>query len=397
MIFLPYSTALTLGRPPYVSYAAVTLCVLVYTLQLGAPITESLAYYPDTWNPIKMISSSLAHADFWHLFGNLVFYMAFAPALEILLGNWIRYVGVMLFVAFAVHVSYSLSVVIGGGEPIPTLGFSGVVFGMIGLSAYLMPRARIRVFCWFIAFWTTVFVPAWILAAIYIGLDAWAMFTLDDYGGINLVAHVSGGLAGYIYGLLWLGDRREETRGELAEEIEAMRIEQRYGKTRAEAHRYRKAIDPILEDKARAREFDKFMGGVYRMVKTGRDSEAILELLNRYDTSTLFTELEPVLERVAEWGPSRTALCLGRLMVEILGRELRHGRVLMLIQRCQAISPQFVLPNVSKTLFYAQMALDTGKPEIARDLLADAGRRYAGIVDADQANHVYQQALGLLR
>jgi membrane associated rhomboid family serine protease len=81
MLIFPYSTALTLGRPPYVSYAAVVLCLVIYSLQLGTSITESLMYYPDSWNPVSMISASLALGGFWHLFGNLVFFMAFAPAL----------------------------------------------------------------------------------------------------------------------------------------------------------------------------------------------------------------------------------------------------------------------------------------------------------------------------
>ena len=236
MLIIPYSTALKLSRPPYVSYAAVAICVIVYALQLGSPITETLLYFPDSWNPLTMVSASFAHGGFWHLFGNLVFFMAFAPAIEILLGNPLRYIGLILFICLASGVSYSIWISLSGADAIPTLGFSGVVMGMIGLSAYLMPQARVRVFCWFLV-WKIFFVPAWIMAVIYIGLDAWAILSGSDFGGINLVAHVAGGLAGYVYGLLWLAERRQDTSAELANEIEAMRVEQRYGKTRAEAFR----------------------------------------------------------------------------------------------------------------------------------------------------------------
>ena len=64
MLIIPYSTALTLGRPPYISYAVVALCAVVYTLQLGTSITEGLVYYPDSWNPLRMISASFGHLDF---------------------------------------------------------------------------------------------------------------------------------------------------------------------------------------------------------------------------------------------------------------------------------------------------------------------------------------------
>lgn len=392
MIFIPYSTALSLARPPYLSYSVALLCAVVFTLQVGSPITGSLMYFPETWNPLKMITSAFAHADFAHLFGNLVFFLAFAPALEILLGSWLRYLGIILFVAMFTGISYSVSTVVGGGDAWPTLGLSGVVMGMIGLSAYLMPLARIRVFCWFLLFWKIVFVPAWILAVIYIGLDAWKMISNDGFTGINLVAHVFGGVGGYLYGMLWLKERREETREALAEEIEAMRIEQRHGKTRAEAHRYNKAMSPLIEAREKAREFDHFMGQVYQLVKTNRDSEAMVELLDRYDTDSLHTELDIVFQRVAGWGASRTLLCLGRLLIEILDREQRHGRVLIVIEQCQAISPKFVLPDVSRTLFFAQMAIDTGKLTIARNLTADAAARYRGLINPEQANHLFQQA-----
>jgi membrane associated rhomboid family serine protease len=234
MLIFPYSTALTLGRPPYISYAAVALCLVVYSLQLGISIAQTLMYYPDSWNPLTMVSAAFTHTSFWHLLGNLVFFLAFAPALEILLDNWLRYLGVMLFVALATGLGYSLWTVITAVEVIPTLGLSGVVMGMIGLAAYLMPHARVRVFCWLIV-WKTFFVPAWVLALIFVGLDVWAMLTLSDSGGVNLLAHVVGGLAGYVYGVLWLGDRKQEISAELADEIEAMRIQQHHGKIRAEA------------------------------------------------------------------------------------------------------------------------------------------------------------------
>jgi len=208
MIFIPYSTALELSRPPIVSYLAVLICALIFFLQISVGITESLLYFPESWNPTKMITSSLAHGGWLHLMGNMIFYLAFAPALEILLGNKLRYIWIMMFIAFVVGVSYSIATLIGSSPPRPTLGFSGVAMGMIGLSGYLMPTARIRVFCWYGFAWKTLYVQAWILALAYIGLDTWTMVTADDFGYVNVVAHVSGGVAGYFYGFFWLRDRR---------------------------------------------------------------------------------------------------------------------------------------------------------------------------------------------
>jgi len=355
---------------------------------MSFPVTDSLMYYPFSWNPITMLTSSLSHGGFWHLFGNLLFFMAFAPALEVLIGSPLRFLGIMVFIAFAVGICYSISILIGNSEPLPTLGLSGVVMGMIGLSAYLMPLARIKVFVWLIIFWKTFYIPAWILAVVYIGLDIWTMFTATNYHGINVVAHVAGGLAGYGYGFLWLKDRREETRDELDSEIEAMKIRQKYGDTREKAHRYKIAMDQQQGEKQKTLDFDKFMSGVYQCVKTQRHGEAVNRLLGEYDLTTPIDELESLYKRIEVWGPSRTLLCFGRLIIHQLDSDKRYGRAIVYIEKCQAISPQFVLADLSKTLFYARFAAETGKPEIAKNMLVDAESRYGGLVNESQAQQI---------
>ena len=388
MIILPYSTALKLSRPPIITYVTTVLCVLIFLAQISSDIDESLMYYPESWNPVKMITSALAHADWYHLIGNMIFYLAFAPALEVLLGSKIRYIWIMLFLSFVVGISYSISTLIGSASPLPSLGFSGVVMGMIGLSAYLMPKARIRVFWWYIFAGTTFYVRAWILAVIYIGLDTWTMFSAESYGGINVVAHVSGGFAGYLYGYFWLKDRRDEVEEELAHEIKAMRIKQKHGKTRSEAFRYKKVMEQKLSQKQEAQAEDKFMGKIYQLVKTHRDSEAVNTLLERYDLGTPTNDLELLFNRIEEWGPSRTLLCVGRLIIHKLDKEKRDGRVIVYIEKCQAISPHFLLGDLSKVLHYAEVGLETGRLDVVKNLVTNAEKRYGDLVNCDQCNHL---------
>ncbi|MCP4186732.1 MAG: rhomboid family intramembrane serine protease [Gammaproteobacteria bacterium] len=393
MLILPYSTALRISQPPIVTYLVCFTCLVVFTLQHNAQVTQLLWYSPQSWNPLTMITSSLAHDGWFHLFGNLIFFLAFAPALEILIGNKLRYLWIMLFISFVVGIAYSVSFLIGSSQPLPTLGLSGVVMGIIGLSAFLMPHARIRVFCWFIVFWKTFYIPAWILAVIYIGLDSWVMITADNYHGINVVAHVAGGLAGYAYGFFWMKERREETREELEEEIEAMKMERQHGETRAQAHRYNKVIDQHRLEKQQIRDFDKLMGRVYQCVKTHRDAEAINILLDEYDLTTPVNDLEDVFRRIQEWGPSRTLLCFGRMISHVLDEEKRYGRCLVYIEKCQSISPQFVLSDLSKTLFYARFAIETGKLEVAKNILVDSDERYGERVNTDQCRQLLQSIL----
>jgi len=392
MIIFPYSTALTLARPPIVTYGVTLLCCVIFYMQMTFPITESLMYYPESWNPVKMITSSVAHAGWLHLIGNMIFYLAFAPALEVLLGSKFRYTWIMIFISFAVGVSYSISTLIDASPALPSLGFSGVVMGMIGLSAFLMPRARIRVFWWYIIAGKTFFIRAWIVAVGFIGFDAWTMFTASDYGGINVVAHVAGGFAGYLYGYLWLKDRREEVPEELAHEIKALRIEQQHGKTRSEPFRYNKEMDQRLLQKQETQAHEKFMGKIYQMVNTHRDCEAINSLLEQYDLDSPTHDLEMLFNRIEEWGPSRTLLCIGRLIIHKLDIEKRDGKAIVYIEKCQKFSPQFLLSDLSRVLHYAEMALETGRRDVTKHLVSNALKRYGDLVNCDQCKHLLEKA-----
>ena len=398
MVIIPYSTALTLAKPPVVTYATTLICVLVFYLQLKFSVTESLMYYPESWNPVKMITSSLAHGGWMHLIGNMIFYLAFAPALEILLANKIRYIWIMLFVSFVVGVSYSVSSLFGSSEPLPSLGFSGVVMGMIGLSAYLMPMARIRVFWWYIVFWKTFYVPAWVLAIAFIGLDSWEMLTSDNYGGINVVAHVFGGVAGYLYGYLWLKERKEETQEELAEEIEVMKSERQFRNTPSMSIRGRAERQQQREIKRESKEYDVFMGQIYKMVITHRNSSAVNLLMDRYDyEETQVAEFETLFSHIEKWGPSRTLLCIGRLIIDKLDQEKRYGRAIVFIEKCQKTSPFFILADLSRTIYYARLAVEMDKPEVARNLVVNPAKRYGVMVDnayCDQISKTLDTGIG---
>ncbi len=377
MILIPLSTALTLSRPPLVTYATAALCLMIFIIQLSSTaFTEFMLYYPHSWNPFKMLTSALAHGGWLHLIGNMIFYLAFAPALEVLIDNRRLYIRIMLFIIVCECIGYSVSILLAGGPDIPTLGFSGVVMGMIGLSAYLMPQARIRVFWWYLFGGTILYLPAWGLAAFFIGMDAWTMFTASDYGGVNVVAHVIGGLAGYVSGVLWLKERREETREELAEEIEAMKVRQHYGKDRESAHRSKKIMQQREVQKQAQRENDRFMASLYQRVKTHRDSEAMMSFLQRYADDTQAAELERLYAYIEKWGPSRFLLCIGRLIIDRLDREQRYGRAIVYIEKGQQINPQFLIADVCRVGFYAKLAKDAGKPEVAKNLLVNAQQRY---------------------
>lgn len=169
---------------------------------------EGLAYYTGSWNPITMITSSFAHGDWGHIIFNLVFFFAFAATVEVLIGP-IRYVAFVLVDSWFIGLTGSMAAA-ATNQHYWTLGLSGVVMGMMGLFAYLLPRGKIKCYYFFIIIFGSVAIPGWMLTAWYLGGDIVTLFTNDDYGTVNVLAHVMGGIGGYLFGLLFLREVRKD-------------------------------------------------------------------------------------------------------------------------------------------------------------------------------------------
>lgn len=169
---------------------------------------EGLTYYTGSWNPATMITSSFAHGDWGHIIFNLVFFFAFAAAVEVLIGPaW--YITFVLVDSLFIGLTGSMAAA-ATDQHYWTLGLSGVVMGMMGLFAYLLPRGKIKCYYFFIVIFGSVAVPAWMLTAWYLGGDLFTLFTREDYGSVNVMAHVMGGLGGYLFGVLFLSEIRKD-------------------------------------------------------------------------------------------------------------------------------------------------------------------------------------------
>ena len=181
-----------------------------YHIMVPAHPDEGLAYYTETWNPLTMIASAFAHGSWSHIIFNLFFFVAFAATIEVLIGP-IAYIGLFLVVSLFTGVFSSVSA-LASGSHFSTLGLSGVVMGMMGLFAYLLPKGKIRCYYWVIIFFGSVAIPAWALALWYIGGDIYTLFANTNHGVVNVMAHVTGGIAGYLFGIIFLQNVRADTR-----------------------------------------------------------------------------------------------------------------------------------------------------------------------------------------
>jgi membrane associated rhomboid family serine protease len=181
-----------------------------YQVEVPAYPGHEFAYFTDTWNPIVMVTSRFAHESWLQVVFNLFFFFAFAMTAEVLIGSF-SFIAVIVAVSIFSGGSSSLVASLFAGHQ-PTLGLAGVVMGMMGLCAFLLPQARIRCYYWLILAFGSFAVPAWLLAVAYIGWDTYQLLANAGNDIVGLVAHLSGAIAGYLYGLAFLTRTRQDVR-----------------------------------------------------------------------------------------------------------------------------------------------------------------------------------------
>ncbi|WP_317932562.1 rhomboid family intramembrane serine protease [Halioxenophilus sp. WMMB6] len=165
------------------------------------PLTVEFWHDPLDSDITQYISSSFLHADWEHLLFNLIFFFAFSITIEKLIGS-LAYLFFFLLCCFSTGIAYE-SNIFGEHGGLPTLGLSGVVMGLMALTACIYPLKKMAVFVWILLFITTIRIPVFILVGFYVLTDVYGMAYLMDEGDVNYVAHVAGAITGIAFSILF--------------------------------------------------------------------------------------------------------------------------------------------------------------------------------------------------
>jgi membrane associated rhomboid family serine protease len=160
-------------------------------------------------------SSMFMHADFWHLFGNMIYLWAFGRRIEDACGSW-RFLLYYLLAGLFADVGSVLFT--SSLDTRPSIGASGAIAGVMGAYLLLFPTARVNCL-WGIGsllrlpvatirlllnkqykFWRwTVSLPAWMLLVWFVIQNALpSLETIQGHKelqGVNYLAHLAGFLA----------------------------------------------------------------------------------------------------------------------------------------------------------------------------------------------------------
>jgi len=336
-----------------------------------------LSYDPSSWNPFSMIMGGLAHADWSHVIFNLIFFYAFTPALELLTRSPWRFSLSLVLIQVVSNYAYSFSSLF-ADYPVPTLGFSGVVTGMIGLSAYLMPWARIKTVFWFFYYFRILAIPAWFLALWYIGWDTYDLMTTDEHGGINVLVHVIGGFTGYFLGFLFFRKQREVNNAELIDEMDFMRAKRQDFFSLASSY---KANNGYWESKQQEAQLKRDEGRrrdiLHKYITVGQDAKAINLILDDYHLKAPSIELyEELFFTIKDWRQGRAFYCLGRLIINHHIKNHHTGAAIRFAKICYESDPDFVLANSAHVLLLAKECVKYNDEQLAYLIIKEANQRY---------------------
>ncbi len=151
---------------------------------------------------LSNITTMFLHGDLFHLLGNMLPLWVFGRRVEDACGHW-RY---MVYYLLAGTWANILEILVSGDSPIPSIGASGAIFGLMGAYLLLYPAGRIRtlVFLNIIPFWPRIR-ALWVVLY-FLGLQiipAIQVLLKDVHYQVSYWAHL-GGFFSAIFTLLFL-------------------------------------------------------------------------------------------------------------------------------------------------------------------------------------------------
>lgn len=143
---------------------------------------------------LSLITSMFLHGGFLHLGGNMLYLWIFGNNVEDYLGRP-RFVLFYLLCGMAAALTHTLTNM---ASPVPMIGASGAISGLLGAYLLLYPRANVVVMIWFFFFLRFVRIPAFIVLGLWFLMQLPG--ALGESGGIAFFAHIGG----FVFGLLFV-------------------------------------------------------------------------------------------------------------------------------------------------------------------------------------------------
>ncbi|HEV3059549.1 MAG TPA: rhomboid family intramembrane serine protease [Vicinamibacterales bacterium] len=202
---------------PIVATLIIASNIFVFLLEIsgGEEFVSQWAVVPAAitagHNWITLLTAMFLHAGFMHIAGNLVFFWAFAPEIEDVMGHG-RF---LAFYLFGGLVAFFAQIVVAPGSTVPNVGASGAIAAVMGAFFVTYPGDRIKTLLllgWFVS---VVYVPAWLLVGLWMATQVLSqvgsMASTQPQGGVAYMAHVGGAAFGVLCARLFEARSERQT------------------------------------------------------------------------------------------------------------------------------------------------------------------------------------------
>jgi len=164
----------------------------------AVPIGPNLVCSIDD-SPINILTPLLSmflHGGWGHLIGNAMYFWVFGNNIEDSMGRF-RFLVFYLVCGLAAAAAH---IAVDPTSPVPTVGASGAISGILGAYLVLYPRVRVRyfVFLFFIRFPAWAALLWWFGTQVLAGLPQLNEVNPEVTGGVAVWAHVGGFVTGVL-------------------------------------------------------------------------------------------------------------------------------------------------------------------------------------------------------
>ncbi|GHA52618.1 rhomboid family intramembrane serine protease [Amylibacter ulvae] len=200
-------------HPAYVTWGLMAVNIIVFMMYvplLGDEI--ALSTFFDNWAMVPAeitsgsdyhtaLTSMFLHGGFMHIAGNMLFLWIFGDNVEDAMGH-IPFLAFYLAAGFAADAIHVLS---DPNSPIPTVGASGAIAGVMGAYLLLYPNAKVDILIILVVIFRIFTLPAFIVLGVWMAMQLFGgVASSAAGGGVAYWAHVGGFIAGVILTLpLW--------------------------------------------------------------------------------------------------------------------------------------------------------------------------------------------------
>lgn len=196
-----YVSAIGESLPPGVPASEVLQQVSAYDL-----VVFSYGYRTTEPSLLTLFTAMFLHGGFMHLLGNMLFLWIYGDNVEHRLGS-VKYLIWYLVTGVAATLFYA---VFAGESPLPLVGASGAISGVLGFYFLWFPRNRVRLWFFLFPFFSQVILlRARLVLGFYLILDNILPFLIGQGvggGGVAHGAHIGGFLAGAL--IAWVAGQR---------------------------------------------------------------------------------------------------------------------------------------------------------------------------------------------